>query len=180
MKKSLLILLSLALVLSFVGCKQNAVEDKNNVNSENNNTELVEEKEPEVLVPHVEGTLEELMVKVYEGTGLEFPNFANTVVDLESLVYYLGSEEIKYKEALASEPMMSSIAHSVVLVRVEDLETIEDTKALIKENVDGRKWICVGVEPDDIIVENIGDLIILIMDTDNGELILESFNSLNK
>ncbi len=170
MKKTLLLLLSVLLVLSFVGCKEDT----------KNNSEAIVDEEVEVLIPHVEGSLEEIMEKIYTGTGLEFPNFVQTTVDSESLVYFLGSEEILYKEALASEPMMSSIAHSVVLVRAEDFETIKATKALIKDNVDGRKWICVGVEEDDIIVENIGDLIILIMDTDNGELILESFNALNK
>ena len=41
----------------------------------------------------------------------------------------------QYEEILASEPMMGSIAHSVVLVRIKDGANIEDAKTKIKENV---------------------------------------------
>ena len=33
----------------------------------------------------------------------------------------------------------------------------------IKDNVNPRKWICVGVEAEDVIVKNKGNLVILIM-----------------
>jgi len=130
---------------------------------------------------NIEGKLEELMPKVYENLKEdELPMLANTEVTEENIEYYLGSADIEYEEALASEPMMSSIAHSVVLVRVKDGADIEETKDKIKNNVDPRKWLCVGVEEDDVIVKNKGNLIILIMveDENSREKIEKGFDNL--
>ena len=41
-----------------------------------------------------------------------------------------------------------------------DIEVIKDK---IESSINPRKWVCVGVEEDDVIVENEGNLIILIM-----------------
>ena len=131
---------------------------------------------------NVEGSLEDLMTNVYENLNDdEKPMMLmNTVVDEENIEYYLGTSDISYEEALASESGVGSIAHSVVLVRVSEDANIEDAKTKIKENVDPRKWICVGVEKEDIIVKNKGNLIILIMveDENTREKLEEGFNNL--
>jgi len=137
MKKLFLILVVGAMFMTLTGCK-----NKN-----------------------VEGTLEELMTKVYE----EIPEdqrpmmLTNTEINEENIEYYLGTSDIDYENALASEPGVGSIAHSVVLLRVKEDADIENIKTKIKENVDPRKWICVGVEEEDIIVKNKGNLVVLIM-----------------
>ena len=119
---------------------------------------------------NVEGTLEEIMTKVYE--KLPEDNrpmmLGNIEVTEENIEYYLGSSDIEYTEALASEPGIGSIAHSVVLVRVKDGADIEKVKTTIKEKVDPRKWLCVGVEREDLIVKNKGNLVILIMVEDEA------------
>ena len=76
--------------------------------------------------------------------------------------------------------MIGSIAHSVVLVRVEDNANVEDVKNKIKENVNPRKWICVGVEKEDVIIKNKGNLIIVIIvgDETTRTKIDEAFNNL--
>jgi len=79
------------------------------------------------------------------------------------IVYTIGTKDIEYKEIYESRPMMGSIAYSVVLVRMEEGADVEAAKTAIKENVDPRKWFCVWVEPEDVIVKSKGDLIILIM-----------------
>ena len=131
---------------------------------------------------NVEGSLEDLMTNVYENLkDDEKPMMLmNTVVHEENIEYYLGTSDISYEEALASESGVGSIAHSVVLVRVSEDANIEDAKTKIKENVDPRKWICVGVEKEDIIVKNKGNLIILIMveDENTREKLEEGFNNL--
>jgi len=131
---------------------------------------------------NVEGKLEDLMVRVYEDIAEdERPMMLmNTLVDDENIEYYLGSSDIEYEEALASESGVGSIAHSVVLVRVKDGADVEKVKTEIKENVDPRKWICVGVEEDDVIVKNKGNLVILIMveDETTREKLEEAFDSL--
>jgi len=97
-------------------------------------------------VKQIEGTLEEIMTSVYENTGSEFPKFMNTEINDENIACFLGTSDIEYVEALASEPMILAIAHSVILVRVAQGVDVEDTKAKIKENV--------------------GDLILLSMDNE--------------
>lgn len=134
-------------------------------------------------VENVEGTLEEIMTKVYANYNDslaedERPMLSNIVVDKENVEGFLGTADIEFEEALASEPMMSSIAHSVVLVRVSDDADVEATMQKIKENVNPRKWLCVGVEEDQVIVKNKGNLIILIMVAENSDKIEAGFDSL--
>ena len=119
---------------------------------------------------NVEGSLEDLMAGVYEDIPEdERPMMlTNIEVNEDNIEYYLGTDDIQYEEALASESGVGSIAHSVVLVRVKDDADVESIKSKIKENVDPRKWICVGVEEDDVIVKNRGNLIILIMVEDEA------------
>lgn len=141
-KKILLVIMVFTMAMFITGCGKEEKKDSN-----------------------IEGTLEEIMTKVYE--KLPEDNrpmmLGNIEVTEENVEYYLGSSDIKYTEALASEPGIGSIAHSVVLLRVEDGEDIEKVKTTIKEKVDPRKWLCVGVEREDLIVKNKGNLVILIM-----------------
>jgi len=109
-----------------------------------------------------EGTLEEIMANVYEGIPAEnLPMLGQMPVDSESIEYYVGTSDISFKEALVSEPMMGSIPHSVVLVRLNDAKDADDAVAKIKESANPRKWIC--VEASNVVVESKGDLVILIM-----------------
>ena len=130
---------------------------------------------------NVAGSLEDIMTKVYQDIKEEERpmGLANTVVTDENIEYYLGSK-IEYKEALASESMTGSIAHSVVLIRTKENADVEKIKETIKENVNPRKWICVGVEKEDVIIKSKGDLIILIIvEDENNRLSLEKgFNNL--
>ena len=129
---------------------------------------------------NIEGTLEELMAKVYAGIPDEEKPMmlGNIVVDSENVEYYLGTADIEYEEALASESGIGSIAHSVVLVRVKDGADVETVKSKIKENVNPRKWICVGVEEDQVIVKNKGNLVILIMAQSGSEKLEQNFDNL--
>ena len=96
--------------------------------------------------------------------------------DSKNQVYCLSHN--KFKEALASESMVGSIAHSVVLVRVDDASKTATVAQTIKDNVNPRKWLCVGVEEDQVIVKNKGNLIILIMVADGAEELEAGFDSL--
>lgn len=131
---------------------------------------------------NVEGTLEELMTKVYESVPEDQRpmGLTNIEVNKENIAGFLGTEDIEYKEAMASESMVGSIAHSVVLVRLNDAKDAEDVKTKISENVDPRKWICVGVEPEDVIVKSKGDLVILILveNSETREKLEKSFDEL--
>ncbi len=121
---------------------------------------------------NVEGTLEEIMTKVYAGIPTdELPgSLANMPVDAsdpDTVAYYLGTSEVSFKEALACEPMMSSQPHSVVLVRLNDAKDAETVVAKIKENANPRKWFC--VEAKNVVVESKGDLVVLMMVDSEGQ-----------
>lgn len=132
---------------------------------------------------NLKGNLSDLMKELYEGAGIKEGDIMalnNTEITKENLSYYLGVEELDYKEALASEPMVGSIAHSVVLVRMNEGADIKKAKKEIKEKVNPRKWICVGVEPNNVIVESKGDVIVLIMDNEKSKELSESFQKLGQ
>lgn len=131
---------------------------------------------------NVEGTLEDIMTKLYADIPEEERPMmlTNMEVNEENIEGFLGTGDIEYEEALASEPGISSIAHSVVLVRTKDNADIEKIKTTIKEKVNPRKWLCVGVEEDKVIVKNKGNLVILIMieDDTTREKIDSAFDNL--
>lgn len=129
---------------------------------------------------NIEGSLEEIMTKVYKDIKQEeLPMMlGNVEVNSENVEYYLGSDEIEFEEALASESGVGSIAYSVVLLRAKKGADIEALKKQIKESVNPAKWICVSVEEKNIIVDNKGDLVILIMSNNLSTEIHEGFQNL--
>lgn len=100
--------------------------------------------------------------------------------DAETAGYYIGAEGLNIVEGYACEPMMSSVAHSVCLVRLAEGSDIEAAKTAIRDNVNPNKWLCVGVDPANIRVENIGNLILLVMDDTHCQQIADAFLALAK
>lgn len=131
---------------------------------------------------NVSGTLEEIMTKVYADVSEDnLPmGLTNMEVNEENIEGFLGTKDIEYEEVLASESMIGSFAHSVVLVRTKANADVEAIKETIQENVDPRKWVCVGVEKEDVIIKSKGDLIIVIIVEDETarETLESSFDNL--
>ena len=116
---------------------------------------------------NVKGTLEEIMNKVYASVPEdERPMMLmNTEITEENVEMYLGTSDIEYEEALASESGVGSIAHSVVLIRVKKGANVEAIKEKLENSVNPRKWIC--VEAEEVEIESKGDLIIVIMSNES-------------
>ena len=160
MKKLLLVLLVGITVLGLAGC---AAKEKN-----------------------VDGSLVELMAKVYEGAGTPYICMQSDVATAPAGPgYYIGYTDknpdkgvvdVKFTEGLASEPFTGSQPHSVVLLRLADDQKPKDAVDKLKNSVDGRKWICVGAE--NVIVDNIGNLVIIIVDDEYGDALLKNFKAL--
>lgn len=128
---------------------------------------------------NIQEPLSDVMKKLYENISEdEMPLLETVEVTKENQEYYLGNVSFNYQEALASEPVMSSIAHSVVLIRLKDTKNIESIKKEIKEKVDPNKWICVGVEDKNVIVVSKGNLILLVMDDEYATHIRDNFLNL--
>ena len=141
MKKKLLALLLVCLIpFSAVSCKKNET------------------------VAKYEGTLTELLDAIYEKAPTPL-RLATTEIDLSDPMYvnnFLGLQSADgIAEAIASEPMMSSQAYSLCLVRTEEGADIDALRQSIFDNVDVRKWIC--VEANQLIVADSGDIILMIM-----------------
>lgn len=110
--------------------------------------------------------LEDVMNALYEGIAEEdMPMFGDDVVITnDNVEWYLGTTEAVFDEGLAREPMISSIAHSTVLLRVEDEKQIDETMELVRNSVNTNKWVCVGIDPSELILEKKGNVILMIID----------------
>ena len=126
---------------------------------------------------NIEGTLPEIMDKLYEGISDEEKPMMLENVELteENFEYYAFTTK-EYQEAIASEAMTGATPHSVVLIRLKDAKNSEEMVNEIKEKADPRKWIC--VEAENVYVLSKGDLVVLIMSNDIAPKIKENFENL--
>ena len=171
MKKWLSVILGIMLfAFSLVGCSTNSSGNGKNI----------------------EGTVEEILQQIYEGLedSSQLPFLTNIPLfedigegnDGRKISYYIGAKGIPFIEGIASEAAIGG-AYSVCLLRMENNADIEKAKKDIKDNVDPNKWICYTA--DTVIVDNIGDLVLLIMTNNQtapglGNAIYDSFKKLAK
>jgi len=163
MKKFVAIVLALSLVLSLAACggKKN--------------------QETEAAAQTVEGTMEELLNKVIEERPVEFMggvipvDLTDSSEDgLWALKSYTGLDSAaQISEAAAFEPMMGSMAFSMVMVRTAETADSKAVAEAMKSGIDPRKWIC--VEADDLKVAGFGDVVMLIMVNSDSGMTAQSF-----
>ena len=162
MKKIVSMVLALSLVLSLAAC----------------GGKKVEETQPAL---SVEGTMEELLNKTIEQRPVEFMggvipvDLTDSSEDgLWAIKSYTGLDSAeKITEAAAFEPMMGSLAFSMVLVRVAEGADSKAVAESMKAGIDTRKWIC--VEADDLKVAGFGDVVMLIMVNSDSGMTSQSF-----
>jgi len=162
MKKFVSVILALSLMLSLAACGGSGA------------------KETEAPVS-VAGTMEELLNKVIEQNPVEFMggvipvDLTDTSEDgLWALKCFTGLESAEQiTEAAAYEPMMGSIAFSMVMVRVAPDAGSKTVAEAMKAGIDQRKWIC--VEADDLLVCGYGDVVMLIMVSSDSGMTAQSF-----
>lgn len=122
-----------------------------------------------------------LVDKIYD--GLEFPlqsvqtqtidlsdsDFVNMITGLEN-----GND---FEYLVASEPMMSSQAYSLVLAKVKDGVNANEIAKKMQENINTRKWICVSAEK--VYATNSGNVVCLVMSSEElAKPVYEKFKSL--
>ena len=163
MKKFVAIVLALSLVLSLAACGGKKTQ------------------ETEAAALTVEGTMEELLNKTVEQRPVEFMggvipvDLTDSSEDgLWALKSYTGLEDAsKITEAAAFEPMMGSMAFSMVLVRTAEGADSKAVAEAMKSGIDTRKWIC--VEANDLKVAGFGDVVMLIMVNSDSGMTAQSF-----
>jgi len=157
MKRQILIILCVIVLMGMltIGCSKSSGKSRN-----------------------VEGDLSDLVQKIYDNLdgSVEIPPVMEMELTEEgtqfnpNIEYFVGVKGLPFKEAVVSEAAIGAHAYSLVLLRMEPDADIEAVKKSIKDNVDPQKWICVGVDPKDVVVDGIGDLVILIMSEHSKEL----------
>lgn len=118
--------------------------------------------------------LNEIMDAVYTGLDDEVPQTSRSKITPNNAEYYLGTSDLEYTEGLASEPEISSIPHSVVLLKVP-FGSMGDTEAKIRENLKPNKWICVGVE--EVKTVNVSNVLLIVLDDEVGNQMIENFKN---
>ncbi|SCJ90327.1 prolipoprotein diacylglyceryl transferase [uncultured Eubacterium sp.] len=109
--------------------------------------------------------------------GVDLPKVGNTTLSGDNFPAFAFIEKQDGYTGLASEALVGSIAHSVVLVRVPEGASAKSTAASIKANADPRKWIC--VEAEKTIVKYHKRTVLLIMsDAATANAIAANFDAL--
>ncbi len=174
MKKILTLLTTVILAASIAACAT--------AETASSTPDPTPEPTPEVV--NLEGEIPDLIMEVIENADID-PDFkemlktATSTMEIteENQVYALGEGEYEFVEGYVTEPMMSSQAFSLVMIRAEDEAAAETLAEGIATTVDPIKWVCVSVEPDDVQTSTIGDMMFLIMSQDS-EKFIESFDAL--
>lgn len=194
MKKMIAMLLAALLVLSMAACN-NGGENETTAADTTAAVETTTAPE-ETTVPEETTDAAEDTTAPAEAEGNPMETMANEIIALQpvefmggfmpvdlsdtsddglwAVKYYTGldsAEEIK--NIAVYEPMMGSIAFSMVLVQVNDAAQAQTVAEQMKNGIDTRKWIC--VEADELMVTGCGDTVMLIMLDSSTGLTAQAF-----
>ena len=146
---------------------QTTVPESTSENAADNESESISESTTsDTTLPQLDTQLSEILDKIYEIKKPEFA-FDSMAVDFDdeyAVSSYTGltmDDAEKLDAAIVSEPMMSSQAYSLVLVRVKDKADAADIAQKMADGINQRKWVC--VEADDLTVVSKDDVIMLFM-----------------
>ena len=186
MKKLIAMLLALAMVFAMAACGATEnVETEPATEATTEATEIVtEEATEEVTEEIVEEedfvieltAMETLLNSIVEIQPVEFMGMTMPVdlADVDAVKYFTGLDSAEgVKEAAVFEPMIGSIAFSMVAVQVEEGADAAAVAEAMKSGIDTRKWIC--VEANDLMVVNAGNVVLLVMVDSNNGLTAQSF-----
>ena len=122
-----------------------------------------------------------LVDKIYEGISIEMPMVMTMpidITDVDAIKSFTGLDtdnEIEY--AVVSEPMMSSQAYSLVLVKVKEGFNADEVAETMNKEINERKWICVTAEKIYSVAS--GDVVCLVMtNEETAKPVFESFKAI--
>lgn len=180
----MLAILSGVLALSLAACSSDKDPEATSATTTAPTTSATETTE-QTETPNLDGSLQDILKQIYETADVSdddrswfLSSMATIDITEENMSFFIGVQSADVEEGIASEPMMSSIAYSLCLLRVKPGTDIEQLKADIKANVNPRKWVCVEVSQDNVLVENIGDVILLAMNDTHAHALCDAFLAL--
>ena len=97
------------------------------------------------------------------------------IKNIDEVTSYTGLKTNNDIESIVvSEPMMTSQAYSVAVVKVKDTANVEKIKQEMLDNIDMRRWICVSAEQ--LYITNSGKVIFSVMaDKDTAKAVYNDF-----
>ena len=97
------------------------------------------------------------------------------IKNIDEVTSYTGLKTNNDIESIVvSEPMMTSQAYSVAVVKVKDTANVEKIKQEMLDNIDMRRWICVSAEQ--LYITNSGNVIFSVMaDKDIAKAVYNDF-----
>ena len=179
MKKLISMLLALTLVLGLAACGNKntpateaptqapteATEEVTEAATEEMTEEVIDEEEFVMELSAMETLLNQIVeIQPVEFMGATMPiDLTDTSEDgLWMIKNYTGLDNAdSITEAAFFEPMMGSLAYSMVAVKVAEGADVKAVAEGMKNGIDQRKWIC--VEADDLQVASYEDIVLLIM-----------------
>lgn len=183
-KRWMLAIVSCVLALSLAACSSDKDPEATSATTTAPTTSAPETTE-QTETPNLDGSLQDILKQIYETADVSdddrswfLSSMATIDITEENMSFYIGVQSADVEEGIASEPMISSIAYSLCLLRVKPGTDIEQLKADIKANVNPRKWVCVEVSQDNVLVENIGDVILLAMNDTHAHALCDAFLAL--
>ena len=149
---------------------------------ENEGMEVMPEVTPEEEMPAVEFMPEEklnellgILDQLVGGINDELM-VMNTEVTSDMFEYLVGIAPMEGAYAVASAPLIGSIAHEVVLVELPEGADVAAVAAEMEDNMDPRKWIC--VEAESCWVKTSGNYVVKVMSTNDMSAAIEAnFNT---
>ena len=125
--------------------------------------------------------LSKLIDDIYAKQDMEMPALQTQEIDMkdeDTVKYMTGLEDVSDLDCVVvSEPMMSSQAYSLVLVKVKKDANVEEIAKEMNDNIDTRKWICVTAEK--VYTTSSDNVIFLVMSRDElASPIYETFKDM--
>lgn len=119
--------------------------------------------------------------KLYEGNDNLYGSLMTQAIDPadnDSVASFTGLENANdIQFCIVSEPMMSSQAYSLVIVKVKEGVDANSVAKTMNENINMRKWIC--VEAEKAYTTSSGDIICLVMSSEEmAKPVFEKFKTL--
>lgn len=194
MKKLVSILLAMTMLLALAACGETPpaadpappVEESAPAASEapveSEVPEVSEEPAPEEEAPEAEAsdmasmTLSEILAAI-QADVKDLPGVGDIPLDSENFAYYMFIEPVEGAEAMASEAMIGSIAHSIVLMKTPEGADVEAIAQSVRDNADPRKWICVEAEKCEVVVKD-GYILLVMTNAAAADAIIANFNAL--
>ena len=186
-KKTAAVLLAFMLMLGVTACNNNNPQNPDEGNpsqSEIQATNPSESQNPDEGDENQQAdedfqALSQLIENIIGEADDELTSAITEAVPQEAYANIVYTDYVEGAKAVVSQPMMSSIAHMVVLVQFPEGTDMQAVAEDMKQNMDPRRWVC--VEPEKTAVEVNGNYALLVMSTENVvDTVVENFKNMEQ